>query len=65
MALGMVVTAQSLGESEGAMIRNIILFSVMIYELAGPMLTRIALTAAGEITPVEPEKQTRERFAHK
>jgi len=29
------------------------------------MLTRIALTAAGEITPVEPEKQTRERFAHK
>lgn len=65
VALGMVVTAQSLGESEGAMIRNIILFSVMIYELAGPMLTRIALTAAGEITPVEPEKQTRERFAHK
>ena len=47
VALGMVVTAQSLGESEGAMIRN------------------ITLTAAGEITPVEPEKQTRERFAHK
>ena len=65
VALGMVVTAQALGESEGAMIRNIILFSVMIYELVGPMLTRIALTAAGEITPVEPEKTTRDRFEHR
>ena len=65
VALGMVVTAQVLGESEGSLIRNIILFSVMIYELFGPMLTRAALTSAGEITPTEPEKRTRDRFAHR
>ena len=65
VALGMVVTAQALGESEGSLIRNIILFSVMIYELFGPMLTRAALTSAGEITPTEPEKRTRDRFAHR
>ncbi len=49
VALGMVVTAQALGEAEGSFIRNIILFSVMIYELAGPMLTKQALKSAGEI----------------
>ena len=37
----------------------------MIYELFGPMLTRAALTSAGEITPTEPEKRTRDRFAHR
>ena len=33
------------------MIRNIVLFSVLIYELVGPMLTKMALTAAGDIRP--------------
>ena len=62
MALGMSVTvAQELGE-EGAIIRNIVLFAVLIYELFGPMLTKIALTKAGEITP-RPEGQDRSRFA--
>lgn len=28
-----------------------VLFSVLVYELAGPTLTKIALTAAGEIRP--------------
>ena len=49
VALGMVVTAQGLGEEIGGYIRNIILFSVLIYELVGPMLTKMALTKAGEI----------------
>ena len=49
VALGMTLTAQSL--ADGALIRNIILFSVLIYELVGPALTRIALTKAGDITP--------------
>ena len=31
--------------------RSIVLFSVLIYELVGPILTKIALTASGEITP--------------
>lgn len=62
VALGMSVTvAQELGE-EGAIIRNIVLFAVLIYELFGPMLTKIALTKAGEITP-RPEGQDRSRFA--
>ena len=51
VALGMSVTvAQTLGAS-GAMVRNIVLFGVLIYELVGPTLTRIALTRAGDITP--------------
>ncbi len=50
VALGMVVTASQLGE-EGNLIRNIILFSVLIYELFGPMCTKWALTKAGDIQP--------------
>lgn len=62
VALGMSVTvAQELG-SEGAIIRNIVLFAVLVYELFGPMMTKIALTKAGEITP-RPEGQDRSRFA--
>ena len=50
VALGMSVTSMSLG-ADGVMIRNIVLFGVLIYELFGPMLTKIALTKAGEIHP--------------
>ena len=45
-----VIAQQALG-ADGAVIRNIVLFSVLIYELVGPTLTKIALTKAGEITP--------------
>ena len=62
VALGMVVSSQVLGAENGSLIRNIILFSVLIYELIGPMLTRIALTNAGEIAPALPEHKNRERF---
>ena len=62
VALGMVVSAQSLGSEIGSLIRNIILFSVLIYELIGPMLTRIALMKAGEIEPGQPEHVNRARF---
>jgi len=51
VALGMCTTAMQLG-AEGALIRNITLFSVLIYELFGPLFTRMALSAAGEIQPV-------------
>jgi len=50
VALGMTITAMSLG-ADGVLIRNIVLFAVLIYELVGPALTRIALTKAGDITP--------------
>ena len=55
VALGMSITVAELG-SEGAIIRSIVLFSVLIYELVGPMLTKIALTKAGEIHPKEAAK---------
>lgn len=51
VALGMSVTVAAEFGTEGAMIRNIVLFSVLIYELVGPMLTKMALTAAGDIRP--------------
>ena len=51
VALGMTVTvAEELGQS-GTIIRSITLFAVLIYELVGPMLTKIALTKAGDIQP--------------
>ena len=65
VSLGMVVTAQGLGETEGALIRNVILFSVLVYELVGPMMTKMALTAAGEIEAPKSEKENRERFQHR
>ncbi len=51
VALGMCATAMALGE-QGNLIRNITLFAVLIYELVGPLLTRQALSAAGEIAPM-------------
>ena len=49
VALGMAATASEL--SDGHMVRNVVLFSVLVYELVGPTLTKISLTAAGEIRP--------------
>ena len=51
VALGMAMTARQLG-AEGDLIRNIVLFSVLIYELVGPMLTKMALTKSGDIHPM-------------
>lgn len=62
VALGMSVTAMELGEV-GTMIRNIVLFSVLIYELIGPVLTKIALTKAGNIEPKPHEKHRKNRTA--
>lgn len=47
VALGMALTAQQL--ADGAMVRNVVLFSVLVYELIGPALTKRSLIAAGEI----------------
>ncbi len=65
VALGMVVTAQALGAEMGGMIRNIILFSVLVYELIGPMLTKQALMAAGEVQAKASDAQHRARFQRK
>lgn len=50
VALGMAIKAEQLGEV-GEIVTNITLFSVLIYELVGPFLTKIALQKAGEIKP--------------
>ncbi len=50
VALGMALKAEELGPS-GMVVANITLFSVLVYELVGPYLTKIALLKAGEIKP--------------
>ena len=62
VALGMANQVKQYAESDsvkhiagvadmGALVVNITLFSVLVYELIGPYLTKRALTAAGEIRP--------------
>ena len=48
VALGMAIKAIELGP-EGAIVRNITLFAVLVYEIVGPFLTKVALTKAGDI----------------
>lgn len=62
VALGMSVTVMDFGDI-GPIIRNIVLFSVLIYELIGPLLTKMALTAAGDITQKPSEKNRKGRTA--
>lgn len=50
VALGMAIKAETLGP-QGAIVANITLFSVLVYELIGPYLTKISLMKAGEIKP--------------
>ena len=48
VALGMAIKAIELGP-DGAIVRNITLFAVLVYEIVGPYLTKVALTKAGDI----------------
>ncbi len=50
VALGMAMKAQALGEN-GTIVANITLFAVLIYEIVGPLFTKISLQKAGEIEP--------------
>ena len=65
VALGMVISAQVLGSTDASLIRNIVLFSVLIYELVGPLLTKMSLQKAGEIAPGRADTENRARFAKK
>ncbi len=58
VALGMCALAMELGP-EGNLIRNITLFAVLIYELVGPLMTRMSLQAAGEIKPMSDDVKNR------
>ena len=59
VALGMAIKAREELGAEGAIVANITLFAVLIYEIFGPLLTKIALTKAGDIKP-EGKRSVRE-----
>ena len=61
VALGMAIQAAQLGQGE--IVRNVVLFSVLIYELIGPNLTKMALIRANEINP-EIEKNINTRITN-
>ena len=60
VALGMAMKAGELGEM-GVIVSNITLFAVLVYEIAGPLLTKMALLKAGDI---QPEGKTSARHEH-
>ncbi len=62
VALGMCALAMQLGE-EGALIRNITLFAVLVYEMFGPLATKWALTRSGDIQ--EMPEHVKNRRHHK
>ena len=62
VALGMsAIVLQTMGE-QGILIRNIVLFAVLVYEIFGPVLTKIALTKAGDIKEKTTEGFNRAKF---
>lgn len=70
VALGMAIKAIELGP-DGIIVRNITLFAVLIYEIIGPYLTKVALTNAGDIKAegktsargIHPDKHTFEPYS--
>ncbi len=68
VALGMCTIAAAQLGAEGDLIRNITLFSILVYELVGPLMTKWALTRAGDIQPKPHEVVNRRQHkleAHK
>ena len=64
VALGMAdIVKSEYGEAHpvASMVLNVVLFSVLVYEIVGPFLTKISLTKAGEI---DPEGKTSNRIKH-
>jgi Kef-type K+ transport system membrane component KefB len=51
VALGMALKASAELPTDGAIVRNITLFAVLIYEIIGPYLTKEVLIKAGDIDP--------------
>ena len=55
VALGMSLAASQILGDTGALVRTLILFSVLVYELIGPSITKVALTRSGDIRPKDEE----------
>ena len=62
VALGMCTTAAAQFGEAGNLIRNITLFAVLVYEIFGPLFTKMALTAAGDIQPMSHEVKNRRKI---
>ena len=64
VALGMVSTVASdnlISAETASVVRFVILFAVLIYEIFGPVMTKWALTKAGDITE-KPENSSRRKI---
>ena len=63
VAIGMAQSVAANPELHAAGVSSrivaIVLFATLVYELVGPVLTKIALTKAGEIPPVRKQKKAR------
>jgi len=55
------IVLQTMGE-QGVLIRNIVLFAVLVYEIFGPVLTKMALTKSGDIKEKTTEGFDRQKF---
>ena len=64
VALGMSAIVMQQFASEGALVRNIVLFSVLVLELVGPVMTKWALTRAGDIKGKTTEGFNRQKFLY-
>ena len=65
VALGMsAIVLQDFG-APGVIVRNIVLFAVLVYELIGPVLTKMALTKSGDIKEKTTEGFNRKEFLAK
>ena len=62
VALGMSAIVLAEMGSDGILIRNIVLFAVLVYEIFGPVLTKIALTKSGDIKEKTTEGFDRQKF---
>ena len=51
VAIGMATLVASRFPTLGTQVNTIVLAGVLVFELIGPIITKIALTRAGEITP--------------
>ena len=61
VAIGMAQVALTALPVYGAKIQAVVLSATLVYELIGPMLTKIALTAAGEIDKTETRKSAQKQ----
>ena len=50
VAIGLASTAMTVVPEYGVQIQTVVLCGTIIYELVGPVITKLALTKAGEIT---------------